>query len=75
MNVKIFGIAYECPHEIRENDCPVHAIELLSFKEKVAWVKLQDKENIQTIIGRHECCSRSREQKVRCESSKFNAEK
>ncbi len=64
MNEKIFGIAYECPFKIRKDNCPVNLIKLLSFKEKVGWIVLQNNEDIQTIIRQHDCCSKRREQKI-----------
>ncbi len=35
----IYGLAYDCPHLDRHDDCPLKAIEKLPFKQKVLWIK------------------------------------
>lgn len=59
----IFGCAYDCPMQKREQDCPYLEIEHLTFKEKVDWIETLNKEKKELIIKHHSICSWNREQK------------
>jgi len=63
MDLKLYGITYECPHGKRINDCPLLEIEHLTFKEKPISIDklLQDKKN--QNMNFHYTCSYNRENK------------
>jgi hypothetical protein len=45
----IYCIAYGCPKNNRDNDCPLLEIEHLSFKEKLDWIDELDEEKKEAI--------------------------
>jgi hypothetical protein len=34
----LYGLAYDCPHLTRQDDCPLKAFEQFPFKQKVLWI-------------------------------------
>jgi hypothetical protein len=53
----LYGLAYACPHIDRKDNCPLKAIELLPFKEKVVWINGLSKEEKEIILEHHKACS------------------
>jgi hypothetical protein len=56
----IYGLAYQCPVLVRENDCPLAVIDHLSFAEKLKWIKGLSAETKNSMIQHHKICSESR---------------
>ena len=63
MELNLCGIAYECPHYKRINDCPLLEIELLTFEEKVSWIDLLQPDKKKQVMNFHYECSYNRESK------------
>ena len=55
----IYGIAYGCPKMKRVSDCPLRAIEKLSFYEKVEWLNKLDSETKERILKHHSLCTKN----------------
>jgi hypothetical protein len=58
--ISIHGLAYNCPVQNREMDCPFIGIDHFSFKEKVKWVEGLSKEENEAIQEHHQRCTRNR---------------
>ena len=58
---QIYGCAYECPWQKRNQKCPFNEIEHLSFKEKIVWMKGISNEEKETIIIYHLYCTKNRD--------------
>lgn len=56
----IYGLAYSCPLSNRKKDCFFHAIDHLSFREKLKWIGELEQEEKVTIINNHNECSRNK---------------
>ena len=52
----LYGLAYACPHNDREGDCHLKAIEQLPFKQKVLWINRLSKDEKETILEHHKAC-------------------
>lgn len=55
----LYSIAYSCPKNNRDNDCPLLEIEHLSFKEKIDWIDRLDEESQQFILKHHYLCTKN----------------
>ncbi len=53
----IYCLAYGCPKNNRDSDCPLLEIEHLSFKEKLDWIKELDEESQEFILRHHSFCT------------------
>ncbi len=53
----LYGLAYACPHLDRQHDCPLKAIELLPFKQKIVLINCLSKEEKEIILEHHKTCS------------------
>ncbi|MBL7969807.1 MAG: hypothetical protein JNK09_22585 [Prolixibacteraceae bacterium] len=49
----IYGLAYNCPAQNREADCPLKELDHLSFKEKVSFINNLNKEDREAILEHH----------------------
>ena len=58
--VTLYGLAYACPHFDRQHDCPLKAIELLPFKQKIVWINALSNEEKEIILEYHNACSVNR---------------
>jgi len=56
----IYGIAYNCPAQNRESDCPLKKLDHLSFKEKVNFINKLSEEERKVILEYHKFCSGNR---------------
>lgn len=56
----IYGLAYECPHEDRETNCPFRISDNLSFKEKVKWLGKRSAKNRKKLVQHHCECTEVR---------------
>ncbi|SHE51827.1 hypothetical protein SAMN05444274_101576 [Mariniphaga anaerophila] len=54
----LYCIAYGCPKNNRNNDCPLLEIEHLSFTEKKDWIDKLDKESEEFILKHHSFCTK-----------------
>ncbi len=54
----IYCIAYGCPKNNRDNDCPLLEIEHLSFTEKFDWIDELDEESQESILRHHSFCTK-----------------
>lgn len=59
-DIKLYGLAYNCPTLQRKSDCPFKEVDHLSFKEKVKWVEGLSKEEKEAILEHHKVCSSNR---------------
>ena len=57
LEVSLYGLAYNCPTQHRQDDCPFKQEEHLTFKEKVDWIDGLTKDIKQIIIEEHKKCS------------------
>ena len=58
--IKLYGLAFDCPYLDRQDDCPLKDIEQLSIKEKVNWINEMSQERKQKMIKQHINCAKSR---------------
>jgi hypothetical protein len=56
----IYCLAYGCPKDNRDNDCPLLEIEHLSFKEKMDWIDELDEESKEFILKHHYFCTKKK---------------
>ena len=56
----LYGLAFSCPAQKRQPDCPFKQVEHLSFLEKVKWINTLSDEEKETILERHQICSKNR---------------
>jgi len=56
----IYGIAYNCPVQNRESDCPFKELNHLPFKEKVIFINQLSDEERKAILEHHKFCSGNR---------------
>lgn len=61
LKITLAGLAYECPHSKRVNNCPFLEIEHLTFKEKLAWIDQFSQDRKIQIMNFHYGCSYKRE--------------
>lgn len=52
----LYGLAFQCPYNKRQEDCPLFAIDDLPFREKVDWIDRADPLLLQSIVIAHENC-------------------
>ena len=66
MNYKdqIYGCAFGCPLQTRDQNCPFNKIDHLSIKEKVIWINALCVEERESIIKHHLICTREKETRV-----------
>ncbi len=57
----IYGISYNCPYLLREQDCPLLKIDSLLFKNKLDWINSLSREEKHIILTHHYTCSRKRD--------------
>ena len=57
---EIYGIAYACPFYCRIETCPLNEMDSLTFKKKVAYIKLMGNDRIFSILMHHRTCARGR---------------
>jgi len=57
----IYGIAYGCPKEKRDKDCPLLEIDHLSFNEKVEFINELSEEKKEIILSHHIFCTKKEE--------------
>jgi len=62
---EIFGCAYGCPLQNRNQDCPFMEIDQLKFIEKVDWVEDLNNGKKGVIVEHHLTCIRNRELKLK----------
>ncbi len=60
MILTLYSIAYACPKDERNDDCPLLAIDHLSFKEKIDWISELDKESQEFTLMHHFFCTKKR---------------
>jgi len=58
--INLYGLAYDCLHRIRKNNCPLKSIDSLSFQEKVNWIDELSEERKRSIWEQHMVCSKIR---------------
>lgn len=58
--MNIYGLSYECPYQMRKNDCPLKGIDSLLFQEKVDWIDDLSEERKRSIWEQHLVCSQIR---------------
>ncbi len=63
MELKLYGIAYDCPHGKRVRNCPLLEIAHLTFKEKHSWIDRLPLDKKEQIMNFHYACSYNRESK------------
>lgn len=60
MNIEtdLYCLAYGCPKDKRDDNCPLREIENLSFKEKIDWIDELDEESKEFIFKNHLFCTK-----------------
>lgn len=58
-NKQLYGIAFGCPINHREYNCPINVVDHLSFKEKVKWINKLSKEKRDSIWKHHQVCTKA----------------
>jgi hypothetical protein len=53
----IYGLAYQCPYNKRQEDCPLSVIDGLTFREKIEWINQADPTLLESIGIAHRKCS------------------
>lgn len=56
----ICALSFGCPALIRQDDCPLKALDSLSFKEKVIMLGSLSSEEKEMILKHHTDCSKKR---------------
>ena len=56
----LYGLAYDCPHRERQDDCPLTQVEQLSFMEKVKWIDNLSEKEKKTILDHHKVCTKNK---------------
>lgn len=59
-SICIYGIAFECPYKKRYIDCSLKEQDLLSIREKIAWIERLEERDKFKIVQQHEICSKKR---------------
>ena len=62
---KLYGLAYACPKNCRQKDCPLIDLDHLSFKEKVEWINKCSDVDIKAILIHHSKCTKQCNKLVR----------
>jgi len=60
MITRIYSIAYGCPKNRRDDDCPFLEIVHFSFKEKIEWINGLNDEDKETILKHHSICTKKK---------------
>lgn len=58
--ILLYGLAYDCPYQQRDENCPFFEVDHLSFVEKVKWLDGLNHSIKEEIIKRHLNCSKNR---------------
>jgi hypothetical protein len=54
-----YGLAYQCPYNNRQEDCPLFAIDGLTFREKIEWINRANAKLLESILIAHKnCCNK-----------------
>lgn len=61
LNNFLYGLAYDCPLHERADDCILHAIDELPYKEKVNFIRQLEISDKKKIFEYHKTCWESRE--------------
>jgi len=58
MKTKLYSIAYGCPKDKRDDDCPLLEIDHLSFDKKIEWIDKLSLEKKEFILTHHSFCTK-----------------
>jgi len=59
-DIKLYGLAFDCPYLDRKENCPMLEVEHLSFSEKFLWIKNLSQDEKQRMFEQHKNCSKNR---------------
>lgn len=59
-DIKLYGLAFDCPYLDRKDDCPMQEVEHLNFGEKYLWIKNLSQDEKQRMLEKHKNCSKNR---------------
>ena len=59
-DIKLYGLAFDCPYLDRMDNCPMQEVEHLSFNEKYLWIKNLSQDEKLRMLEQHRNCSKNK---------------
>jgi hypothetical protein len=54
-----FGLAFHCPYNNLQADCPLFVVDGLTFREKIEWINRAAPKLLESILIAHKnCCNK-----------------
>lgn len=59
-DIKLYGLAFDCPYLDRKDNCPMQEVEHLPFSEKYLWIKNLSQDEKQRMLEQHGNCLKNK---------------